>query len=181
MLFVCIVVSLFFVSLFIFSFYKCDIVHTSWDSLGPHIPETRLVNNCKTIDIALRNGGIRIRISRMDVATVPYNKGAWEIIHESILDGYPYSFSTGSDKNHEFNILVIGWAWGAGSYQQNKSEDYSITFPLLLPAIIFGYLPLKRWQKYRLRRYRIKKGLCLKCGYDLRNTEDRCPECGTAK
>lgn len=44
---------------------------------------------------------------------------------------------------------------------------------LLYPGIVFIRGPVRRWRRKR-------KGLCLKCGYDLTGlASPRCPECGT--
>jgi hypothetical protein len=51
-----------------------------------------------------------------------------------------------------------------------------LTLLAALTNLPLGLLALRR---YRLSS-RLKQGRCLTCGYDLRASKDRCPECGTA-
>ena len=62
-------------------------------------------------------------------------------------------------------------------------ENGAATVPYWLPALATAALPLagaaRRLGRLPLRRRR-GPGRCRACGYDLRATPDRCPECGTA-
>ncbi len=77
-----------------------------------------------------------------------------------------------------FNSLWSGvWPYYERSdYHGLISHIFSL--PLWIPTVFFttlfwwSVLPLHR------RRKRKKLGLCLKCGYDLRGSSERCPECG---
>ena len=56
---------------------------------------------------------------------------------------------------------------------------WNLVVPIWLIAGTMAILPFC-WMLRRARlRHRWVRGLCIACGYDLRATRDRCPECGT--
>lgn len=55
-----------------------------------------------------------------------------------------------------------------------RLPHWMLAFPLLAAGLIW----LRR-ASVRRHRLRAAAGLCVHCGYDLRASRDRCPECGT--
>jgi hypothetical protein len=76
-------------------------------------------------------------------------------------------------------FLVNERAFTESSYWHRDVR--SLGTPHWLPALLFALLPLFRAIRYVCRRGKYAVGLCPVCGYDLRATPDRCPECGTVK
>ncbi len=78
---------------------------------------------------------------------------------------------------------VIPWSGGRTIDTSGSNlVDYEfVEFSVRLPALAIisgGILICCIVPLHRRRRKRKKLGLCLKCGYDLRASKDRCPECG---
>jgi hypothetical protein len=55
----------------------------------------------------------------------------------------------------------------------------AVIVPVFYPLALAAVLPVAWLATRRRRRRRLTGGQCVACGYDLRATPDRCPECGT--
>ena len=85
------------------------------------------------------------------------------------------------------------WDWPANSTWQRMnfyctSESYLdgdrkltlLAAPYWFLALLCGILPASKATSLFRRRHRRQAGFCPICGYDMRATPNRCPECGAA-
>ena len=62
---------------------------------------------------------------------------------------------------------------------ETKAETYGVLLPWWLLLAIAGGPCLWWFDKAQRRAWRLTQALCLQCGYDLRASPERCPECGS--
>lgn len=79
---------------------------------------------------------------------------------------------------------VLGFAKGFRANRLGRAstaEDVYVVpyWFMLVGAAVLLALCLKQVHRRRIVRWRAAHGLCLHCGYDLRASSGRCPECGS--
>jgi hypothetical protein len=80
-----------------------------------------------------------------------------------------------------FAVVGPSPAGATPSWRDVRVVAAGVVVPHWLAAAIASVVPLGRLTRVLRSRYRRRSaGLCPSCGYDLRATPDRCPECGAA-
>jgi hypothetical protein len=92
-----------------------------------------------------------------------------------------YAHLRGTPTQYGTQFLGFSNTTRAGS-QGSRLQRIGIPYWFLLTVTAtppFCYI-VRRWLRRRQQTYRLNRGLCLTCGYDLQASKQRCPECGTA-
>ena len=85
--------------------------------------------------------------------------------------------------------VVVSADWSKGGFQYshwhdkdelNDFRDWHVLAPSWFWIALSSVFPMIALFRKSHRQWRSKSGCCSACGYDLRASPDRCPECGTA-
>lgn len=93
----------------------------------------------------------------------------WHQFHDKPV--YPFAASPASPLHERLGFFIT-----------TEGYDLLLVAPYWSLALLTAPLPLLRLRAillHRRRRKRIAHNLCPNCGYDLRASSDKCPECGT--
>ena len=78
------------------------------------------------------------------------------------------------------NPTVFGRAYWQVLSSSPELKMLLLHVPITYFAVVFAIYPTLAFIRGPLRHHRRRKrGLCVTCGYDLRGSPGRCPECGT--
>ena len=135
-----------------------------------------------TYYLNLDNDGIGVSRSRAETPPIPGPYVSRDLISTPAILAWKRGFGRRLEVSEMGFVFLSGPGFGTDSHGQlwMDGHDLSCRVPCWLLMLIFALAPLF-WcllaYRYR-RRAKTMCGHCLTCGYDLRATPDRCPECG---
>jgi hypothetical protein len=124
--------------------------------------------------LAFTSAGGRLNVTGCTVEGGPVLRGGGPT-GRPLIFGWKYSASRRAvDSGSSFEWTATKINAGGGI----EGVTWILGFPHWLGALIC-LIPPFWWLVIRIRnRSAVAQGVCQKCGYDLRATPDRCPECG---
>lgn len=133
--------------------------------------------------VVVHAGGVQVgqvkAVSRWLPPEVLERAGGW-YSHPRVL-GQDWQLFTGAGTTRHHDWLGLRFTRGAFGNGESRYAFWSIRVPFWCMAVAalacpaeFVLAARRRWRRERRR----SRGLCAACGYDLRASEKRCPECG---
>jgi hypothetical protein len=118
-----------------------------------------------------RENGATVQIPKGHVIGMGIYRGSLAVVWRAPFPGESTFewFDDPTIDDPSFHVIV-NFLWF-----RDLNGDTGIGLPLWLCAILFGYLGVKGFRRSR----EPLSGHCTVCGYDMRATPHRCPECGT--
>jgi hypothetical protein len=145
--------------------------------------ETRFLSRHGTLSVT------HIRASD-DLLQLPWARHEcieWMRRAEESPAGLDWRFGSSPDRSMQTDLFTRFRFLEFTAYHQtyggpaHTTEVWEAGIPSWLPAPLFAAMPFGVWWfTGRKRLLRRRRGLCVNCGYDLRASPGRCPECGAA-
>jgi len=160
------------VALWVRSHWRADSLHYS-SALGAGLAQTQDTFVSEWGSIIYARGRVEHRTPQARPSFVP----GWVVLSDSAdLYGDPRE----SVRRHGREWLGFGYSRGTTSAATRpvRGSYVEVIVPHWAVALVLGVLPGRWFFVWWRRRRRLALGRCAVCGYDLRATPDRCPECG---
>jgi hypothetical protein len=103
-----------------------------------------------------------------------------DAVRRLLVEGWYWNTSGRATVRYAGGLPTNRWGMKFETLRRAEIRWVRIIFPAWSGAAVFALPSITRVALWVRRRRRKREGHCMKCGYDLRATPERCPECGTA-